>query len=114
VLSSDEYAASASVPSETDVPTDDGCDNESVDAGDLGIGPSRDPRSGLTEVEATGKVDVIRGGTPEADVLGLTVKAVRQRVPADVEINTGLKLLDHPRTLEPGVVWYYAWGRRSA
>jgi len=70
--------------------------------------------AGLTNVEATGKADVIRGGTPEADVLGLTVKAVRERIPREVDIDNGLKVLDDPATLEPGVVWYYAWGRRSA
>ena len=68
--------------------------------------------AGLTEVEAEGKADVVRGGTPEADVLGLTVKAVRERIPVDVDIDAGLDLLNDPTTLEPGVVWYYAWGRR--
>ncbi len=70
--------------------------------------------AGLTEVEATGKADVVRGGTPEADVLGLTVKAVRERMRDEVGIDAGLDLLNGPTTLEPGVVWYYAWGRRSA
>ena len=57
---------------------------------------------------------MVRGGTPEADVLGLTVKAVRERIPDEVDIDAGLDLLNDPTTLEPGVVWYYAWGRRAA
>lgn len=70
--------------------------------------------AGLTEVEAVGKADVVRGGTPEADVLGLTVKAVRERIPDEVDIDAGLDLLNDPTTLEPGVVWYHSWGRRPA
>jgi hypothetical protein len=31
-----------------------------------------------------------------------------------VDIDAGLDLLKDPTTFEPGVVWYYAWGRRPA
>jgi len=38
----------------------------------------------------------------------------REHIPKEVDIDAGLDLLDDPTTFEPGVVWYYAWGRRSA
>jgi hypothetical protein len=43
----------------------------------------------------------------------LTVEAVRERIPAEADIDTGLDLMRSPTTLEPGIVWYSAWGRRS-
>jgi hypothetical protein len=67
----------------------------------------------LTDVEASGHADVVRGGTPEAELLGLTLEAVRERMPDDVDIDPGLDRLRDPSAFEPGVVWYHAWGRRS-
>jgi SAM-dependent methyltransferase len=70
--------------------------------------------AGLTNVEAFGYADVVRGGTPEAESLRLTVEAVRERIPANVGIDAGLNRLRDPTAFEPGLVWYTAWGRRSA
>jgi SAM-dependent methyltransferase len=68
----------------------------------------------LTNVEASAHADLVRGGTPEAELLRLTVEAVRERIPTDVDIDSGLAHLRDPTALEPGIVWYSAWGRRSA
>jgi SAM-dependent methyltransferase len=68
--------------------------------------------AGLAEVEWCGDAQVIRGGSPDAELLRLSVEAVRERIPADPEINGGMELLSDPDTFEPGVVWYSAWGVR--
>jgi hypothetical protein len=34
-------------------------------------------------------------------------------MPADIDVDAGLKLLGDPATFEPSFVWYPAWGRRS-
>lgn len=67
----------------------------------------------LTEVESSGDVDLVRGETPAAELLGLTVEAVRERIPGDIDVDAGLAVLADPRTFEPGIVWYTAWGRRE-
>lgn len=67
----------------------------------------------LTEVESSGDVDLVRGKTPAAELLGLTVEAVRERIPGDIDVDAGLAVLADPRTFEPGIVWYTAWGRRE-
>jgi 2-polyprenyl-3-methyl-5-hydroxy-6-metoxy-1,4-benzoquinol methylase len=69
--------------------------------------------AGLTRVEACGTADVVQGGTQEAELLALTVEAVRSRIPAEANIDRGLEHLRDPAALEPGVVWYMAWGRRT-
>ncbi len=70
--------------------------------------------AGLTDVEASGHADLVRGGTPGAELLRLTAEAVRDRIPPEVDIDAGLDQLRDPTAFEPGVVWYSAWGRRSA
>lgn len=74
--------------------------------------PSNLEAAGLVEVEAVGDVDLFRGGTPLAELFQLTIGAVRDRIPDDIDIETGLKLLSDPTTVEPGIVWYTAWGTR--
>jgi SAM-dependent methyltransferase len=69
--------------------------------------------AGLTAVEARGDVDLVRGGTPVAEFWRLTVEAVRVRMPDDVDVDAGLKVLSDPATFEPSFVWYTAWGRRE-
>jgi hypothetical protein len=39
---------------------------------------------------------------------------VRDRIPTDVDIDSGLAHLRDLTAFEPGVVWYSTWGRRSA
>ena len=70
--------------------------------------------AGLTGVEACGTADVVQGGTQEAELLALTVEAVRPRIPAEATIDRGIEHLRDPNALEPGVIWYTAWGRRTA
>jgi hypothetical protein len=69
--------------------------------------------AGLIDVEASGSADVLIGGTPAAELLRLTVEAVRERIPANVDVDGGLARLRDPTAFEPGVVWYSAWGRRD-
>jgi SAM-dependent methyltransferase len=69
--------------------------------------------AGLTDVEASGTAAIIRGGTREAELFRLTIEAVRQRVPKEADIDTGIQLLRDPKSVEPGIVMYAAWGRRS-
>jgi SAM-dependent methyltransferase len=69
--------------------------------------------AGLSEIETRGHAEVVRGATPQAELLRLTVEAVRERIPADTDIDSGLDVLRDPEAFEPGVVWYSAWGRRN-
>jgi SAM-dependent methyltransferase len=69
--------------------------------------------AGLSEIEACGDAEVVRGMTPQAELLRLTIEAVRERVPAGTDIDSGLEVLRDPDAFEPGVVWYSAWGRRD-
>lgn len=69
--------------------------------------------AGLAEVESSGDVDLVRGGTPPAELLRLTVEAVRDRIPGDIDVDAGLTVLADPTALEPGIVWYTAWGKRE-
>jgi SAM-dependent methyltransferase len=75
--------------------------------------PATVQAAGLTAVEACGEVGFVRGWTPVAEVFRLTFEAVRDRMPDDIGVDDGLKLLDDPATFEPSFVWYTAWGRRS-
>lgn len=75
--------------------------------------PATMQAAGLTGVEACGTADVVQGGTQEAELLALTVEAVRPRIPADASINAAIERLRDPTTFEPGIVWYTAWGRRG-
>jgi len=70
--------------------------------------------AGLTEVAATGAVDVVQGATPVAEFWRLTVEAVRARMPDDVNVDAGLRVLADPASFEPSFVWYTAWGRRPS
>jgi hypothetical protein len=68
--------------------------------------------AGLTGVDATGAVDLVCGATPVAEFWRLTVQAVRNRMPQDVDVEAGLAVLEDPTTIEPSFIWYTAWGRR--
>jgi hypothetical protein len=70
--------------------------------------------AGLTQVQACGTVDVVRGGTQEAELMALTVEAVRPRIPTGQDIDAGIERLRDPAAFEPGIVWYTAWGYRDA
>lgn len=69
--------------------------------------------AGLTEVESCGDVDLVRGATPPAELLRLTVEALRERIPGDIDVDGGLAVLADPAMFEPSIVWYTAWGRRE-
>jgi hypothetical protein len=56
---------------------------------------------------------LIRGGTPEAEILRLSVEAIRERMPDDIDVEAGLKVLADPTSFEPGITWYTAWGLRK-
>jgi hypothetical protein len=68
--------------------------------------------AGLSDVSGSVTAELIRGGTPGAEVLALTVEAVRARVAPGTDIDSGLQHLRDPAALEPGLIWYTAWGRR--
>jgi SAM-dependent methyltransferase len=70
--------------------------------------------AGLVGVDVGGAVDVVRGGTDVAKFWYLTAQAVRERMPADVDVDAGLATLDDPTTIEPSFIWYTAWGRRPS
>ena len=69
--------------------------------------------AGLTDVDASAAADVVRGATDLAEVLALTVEAVRGRVTDEPGVDAGLRILADPKTLEAGLVWYCAWGRKE-
>jgi 2-polyprenyl-3-methyl-5-hydroxy-6-metoxy-1,4-benzoquinol methylase len=75
--------------------------------------PATMQAAGLTRVEACGTVDIIQGGTQEAELLALTVEAVRPRIPANEPIEAGIARLRDPTAFEPGIVWYSEWGHRE-
>jgi SAM-dependent methyltransferase len=68
--------------------------------------------AGLVDVDASAETDFARGGSPLAELVGLTIGAVRPRIPAGVDIDAGIDLMGDPTSFEPGPVWYAAWGRR--
>jgi SAM-dependent methyltransferase len=69
--------------------------------------------AGLGAVQARGDVGLVRGATPEAEILRLSIEAVCERMPDDIDIEAGLKVLDDPTSFEPGIIWYTAWGKRK-
>jgi len=69
--------------------------------------------AGLVAVDARGDVGLVRGATPEAEILRLSVEAMRGRMPDDVDVEAGLKVLVDPTSFEPGIIWYTAWGKRK-
>jgi 2-polyprenyl-3-methyl-5-hydroxy-6-metoxy-1,4-benzoquinol methylase len=75
--------------------------------------PATMQAAGLARVEGCGTVDLVKGGTQEAELLAMTVEAVRQRIPANVNVDAGIARLRDPSAFEPGVVWYEAWGHRD-
>jgi SAM-dependent methyltransferase len=75
--------------------------------------PATVQAAGLVAVDARGDVDLMRGGTPLAELLRLTVEAVRARAPDDVDVDAGLRVFGEPAAFEPSIVWYTAWGRRE-
>jgi hypothetical protein len=64
--------------------------------------------AGLGAVEARGDVGLVRGAKPKAEILRLSVEAMRERMPDDIDIEAGLKVLDDPTSFEPGIIWYTA------
>jgi SAM-dependent methyltransferase len=74
--------------------------------------PSTLTTAGLSDVEAVAHADFVRGGTSEAELLRLSFEAVRDRIPASVDLDAAIERLRDPAALEPGVVWYSAWGKR--
>jgi len=70
--------------------------------------------AGLVDIRADAATEVVQGGTASAELLALTIDAVRSRVPAGVDIDSGIKLLDDPATFEPAPVWYSARGTRPS
>jgi hypothetical protein len=70
--------------------------------------------AGLADVEAIGRADVLRGGTPAAEFLAVTLEAVRDRISPAVDVDAGVAWLRDARTVEPGFVWYTAWGYRPS
>jgi SAM-dependent methyltransferase len=70
--------------------------------------------AGLVGIEAAGRADVVQGDTPEAELLRLSLEAVRERLPAGSNIDEGIRLLRDPTAFEPGMVWYTASGRRAS
>jgi SAM-dependent methyltransferase len=75
--------------------------------------PATFQAAGLTAVEACGEVDFMRGGSPVAEFWRLTVEAVSERMPDDIDVDAGLKILGDPAAFEPSFLWYTAWGRRN-
>jgi SAM-dependent methyltransferase len=69
--------------------------------------------AGLTDIQTSGQAELVQGGTPEAELLRLTIEAVRERVPEDRDIDSGIALLRDPTSFQPGIVWYSAWGHRT-
>jgi hypothetical protein len=70
---------------------------------------------GLTEIGAAGEAEFVRGGTPEAELLQMTLEAVRPRMPssAHVDVDAASQVYRDTSAFEPGVTWYSAWGKRS-
>jgi 2-polyprenyl-3-methyl-5-hydroxy-6-metoxy-1,4-benzoquinol methylase len=76
--------------------------------------PATMQAAGLTKVEACGIADLVQGGTQEAELLALSVEAVRPRISADATVvDAGIERLRDPTAFEPGIVWYTAWGYRK-
>jgi hypothetical protein len=74
--------------------------------------PATMQAAGLTSVEAHGTVELLKGGTQEAELLAMTVEAVRQRMPDDAIVDASIQRLRDPSAFEPGIIWYSAWGHR--
>jgi SAM-dependent methyltransferase len=68
--------------------------------------------AGFTDVVATVDSDMVQGGTPIAHLTQLTFESVRSRVPAGMDIDAGIAVLDDPSLIHPGPIWYGAIGRR--
>ena len=62
--------------------------------------------AGLVVIRADAASDVVQGATALAELVALTIEAVRPVVPIDVDIDSAINLLEDPDTFEPGPVWY--------
>ena len=70
--------------------------------------------AGLVDIRADAASDVVQGATALAELVALTIEAVRPLVPIYVDIDSAIKLLEDPDTIEPGPVWYSATGTRPS
>lgn len=68
--------------------------------------------AGLKDIESCGQADIVQGSSPHAELLRLSLEAVRDRLPPGTDLEAGTTLLRDPSVFEPGMVWYGAWGRR--
>jgi SAM-dependent methyltransferase len=67
----------------------------------------------LVEIKTAGRAELLQGGTPGAELLRLSLEAVRERLPSGHDIEGAIRRLRDPAAFEPGMVWYAAWGRRA-
>jgi SAM-dependent methyltransferase len=68
--------------------------------------------AGLVDIGSRGRAELVQGGSKEAELLRLSLEAVRDRAPAGSDFDAGILLLRDPSVFEPGAVWYAVWGRR--
>ena len=69
--------------------------------------------AGLTDIGAVGEAASIQGGTALAELIRLTLDAVRTRVPAASALDAAAEIYADPNIFEPGPIWYSSWGKRS-
>jgi SAM-dependent methyltransferase len=69
--------------------------------------------AGLTDIGAVGEAATIPGGTALAELIQLTLEAVRPRVTAVSDFDAAAEIYADPNVFEPGPVWYAAWGKRA-
>ncbi len=69
--------------------------------------------AGLVDVAGLVHADVIRGATASAELLRLTMQAVRHRMQPHPRVDAGIAMLSDAETVEPGPVWYAVWGYRT-
>jgi SAM-dependent methyltransferase len=79
----------------------------------VGLAPAF-AEAGFIDIEATVDSDMVQGATPMAQLVQLTVEAVRQRVPAGMNIDPGIAVLDDASVIHPGPIFYCATGRRPS
>jgi SAM-dependent methyltransferase len=68
--------------------------------------------AGLTDIGAVGEAAVVQGGTALAELIHLTLEAVRTRVTAVSDLDAAGEIYADPNIFEPGPIWYSAWGKR--
>jgi SAM-dependent methyltransferase len=68
--------------------------------------------AGLVDIGSCGRAELVQGGSQEAELLRLSLEAVRDRASEGSDFDAGIRLLRDPSVFEPGAVWYAVWGRR--